>query len=256
VLHKSTWIKVVQKVDTTMATTISFRKRSTLSCFLAMFISIALMIASTHISNAIVQSCGPCPDCIPPCGSPISDYCSPIIIDLSGGGFTLTDAPHGVRFDILGNGQPLQVAWTAPGAMNAFLVFDRNKNGVIDSGKEMFGNVTEQEASPNPNGFAALAEFDKPENGGNGDGVIDAKDAVYPSLRLWLDKNHDGISQPDELFTLPSMEVRSISLSYHESRRRDRYGNLFRYRSMINVLDQNNAKVGPVAYDVFFTGIR
>jgi hypothetical protein len=212
------------------------------------------VLISSYSGNALMQACNPCPDCVPPCDSPISEYCSPIIIDVSGGGFHLTSAQDGVRFDIAGNGRPLQIAWTASGAMNAFLVLDRNGNGLIDNGKEMFGNFTEQPPSANPNGFAALAEFDKLENGGNGDGIIDSKDIIFSSLRLWIDKNHDGVSQPDELFTLPSMGIHSISLSYREIRRRDQYGNLFRYRSRLNLLDQDLAKGGPVAYDVFFTG--
>jgi hypothetical protein len=177
---------------------------------------------------------------------------------VSGGGFHLTSAQNGVQFDITGSGKPLRIAWTAPGALDAFLALDRNGNGVIDSGKELFGNFTAQPASPQPNGFLALAEFDKPENGGNGDGVIDEKDTVFSSLRLWIDSNHDGISQPSELFTLPSLGVFSISLNYKESRRKDRYGNVFRYRSRINVTDQqeDSSKAGPVAYDVFFTEIN
>src|SRR6266404_342831 len=98
---------------------------------------------------------------------------SPIIVDLDGKGISLTSAANGVLFDMQGNGQPIQIAWTVPEAANAFLALDRNGNGRIDNGTELFGNFTTQPESNQKNGFAALAEYDKPENGGNGDGVID-----------------------------------------------------------------------------------
>jgi len=171
---------------------------------------------------------------------------------LSGDGFFLTDADHGVRFDIAGTGNPIQIAWTVPGSKNAFLALDRDGSGVITSGKELFGNFTPQPASQHPNGFLALAEFDKPENGGNGDGIIDSRDAVFSQLRLWVDANHDGISQPGELHTLPEMSVFSISLDYSLSQRTDGFGNVFRYKARVNKGQNGDSDVGRAAFDVFF----
>ena len=179
-----------------------------------------------------------------------SDGCSPILVDLTGDGFVLTDAQHGVMFDIANTGHPLQIAWTA-NSNNAFLVLDRNGNGVINSGAELFGNFTAQLSSPHPNGFLALAVYDDPMNGGNGDGVIDAKDKIFSALRLWVDANHDGISQPGELHTLPDLGIFSISLDYSLSGRTDEYGNVFRYKAHVNKGLHGPSDVGKTAYDVF-----
>jgi hypothetical protein len=182
---------------------------------------------------------------------------SPIIIDVEAEGFHLTSAADGVVFDIRGNGHPVQIAWTNGHYHNAFLVLPA-PDGLVHSGKQLFGNFTAQPQSSHPNGFAALAQYDKPENGGNGDGVIDSKDAVFSRLRLWIDENHDGISQPNELHPLSEFGVFSLALRYTESPRTDQFGNQFQYKAQVDPDSQKDARdltasgaPGRWTYDVF-----
>jgi hypothetical protein len=171
---------------------------------------------------------------------------SPIVIDIAGDGITLTNPSEGVDFDLNGNGTRDRLGWTRPNSDDAWLALDRDGNGTIDRGAELFGDFTAQPASTNKNGFLALAEFD-----GNGDRVIDGRDAVFESLRLWQDRNHNGVSEPEELHTLAELNVKALELDFKESKRVDEFGNEFKYRAKVK--DTRDASVGRWAWDVFLS---
>lgn len=160
----------------------------------------------------------------------------------------MTSLGDGVKFRILPGGSLFQMSWTDANWRNGWLALDRNDDGTIDDFTELFGNLTAQPPSSQPNGFLALAVFDDSENGGNGNGFIDPGDAVYSRLRVWIDANHNGISEPNELHTLQELGIFKIGLAYHENPFVDQYGNPFRYQG--SVWDEGGNERNT-CYDVF-----
>lgn len=173
---------------------------------------------------------------------------SPIVINLSKGGYHLSGADDPVLFDISATGQAFWIGWTAAGSDEAFLCLDRDGDGAITNGAELFGDATPlrtgQRAS---NGFIALAEYDD-----NRDGIIDPNDAVWDSLLLWTDWNHDGISQPFEIAKIRSSSVRAIAVDPHWTGRRDTSGNTFRFESTVWISNGEGQATARPVYDIFF----
>jgi hypothetical protein len=179
---------------------------------------------------------------------------SPIIIDVDCRNTRLT-GPE-VPFDIDGDGNAEIMAWTIPSERggDGFLVFERNGTGAVESGRELFGNNTPLSWDMNgpiaAHGFQALEWFDRSENHGNGDGWIDRDDYIYSQLQLWLDDNHNGISEANELQYLEQHGILRISTGAEFHNRRDRWGNRFAYRGVVVIEDRNRLKACPT-WDVF-----
>ncbi len=136
---------------------------------------------------------------------------SPIILDLTGDGVTTLAASAGAYFDLRNTGFAEQTGWVAP--TDGLLVWDRNGNGVIDDGAELFGNYTQTAGGTTAaNGFAALASYDT-----NHDGVINASDPIWSNLKIWIDADSNGVTDPGELHSLSSLGITGLSLSYHDN---------------------------------------
>jgi len=133
----------------------------------------------------------------------------PLVLDLNGDGIsTIKLNEHKVNFDLDNNGLAELSAWV--NAEDGFLVRDINQDGFISNGSELFSNYTQlADGQFAENGFAALSDLDS-----NQDGVINIDDSAFAELKIWQDKNSDGISQADELFTLSELGINALSVDY------------------------------------------
>ena len=164
--------------------------------------------------------------------------CTPILVDTTGQGYRnqLTSLADGVSFDMNADGVPDRVAWTPPDSHLAWLAIDHNGNGMIDDCRELFGNCTavyaDNKAPYAANGFDALKFAEGPHYGrSKADFVIDANDGIWQRLLLRYDRNHNGLSEPDELQRVSESGLVAIDLDYKRSRFADKHGNEFRLRS-------------------------
>lgn len=196
------------------------------------------------------------PRCIPeapPKPDPPPDENCPIILDLAENGFHLSSPSDPVSFDINADGISDNIAWTRRGEDDAFLCLDRNHNGKIDDGSELFGYATPlRSGAPAEIGYRALAELDDPASGGNGNGKIDAADKMFHDLCVWVDRNHDGVSQDEEIYTLDQIGIVALGYNYKTLRLMDAYGNLFRYVSQAEMRDPAGRVTSWPTFDVVF----
>ncbi|MCP4485862.1 MAG: calcium-binding protein, partial [Gammaproteobacteria bacterium] len=166
----------------------------------------------------------------------------PIILDLDGDGIETVGLEEGVYFDHDANDFRERSGWVTGG--DGLLVLDKNNNGYIDSGRELFGDNTllADGVTQATHGYDALAEYDT-----NLDGKIDASDSVFNDLKVWVDANNDGVSDAGELKTLSESNVASLTLNY-QSDGTIQNDNDLRYTSTYT----DTAGVEHATADVFF----
>lgn len=142
----------------------------------------------------------------------------PLVLDLNGDGVKLTGyTENAVLFDIDNDGALEETGWVS--AEDGLLVRDLNNNGKIDNISEIFseyyggraGRDGESGEKHFRNGFEALRSLDS-----NHDGLFNERDSGFAQVRVWKDKNQNGITDSEELFDLKSLGITEINLAYKE----------------------------------------
>ncbi|WP_417662826.1 calcium-binding protein [Pseudomonas sp.] len=130
----------------------------------------------------------------------------PLSLDLDGDGIETISANSGITFDFNGDGLKTGTGWVKRD--DGFLVLDRNANGIVESGNELFGvDTVKSNGQKATDGFDALRDLDS-----NADGVFDSQDAEFNNVRVWQDLNQDGVSQASELKSLAEHSIVAINL--------------------------------------------
>lgn len=166
----------------------------------------------------------------------------PLTLDLDGNGIeTLASNGHkGALFDHSNDGIRTATGWISKD--DGLLVYDRNGDGVVNNGGELFGdNTFLKNGERAANGYQALADLDE-----NGDGKVDAADSAFAKLRVWRDLNQDGISQEGELLTLDEAKVKALNLANQNADRDLGNGNSLAEEGTYTDSDGNEKQMGDL----------
>jgi hypothetical protein len=186
----------------------------------------------------------------------IEDCQSPLVLDLNGDGIHTTGIESTVAFDIDGNGTRDNVGWTDPTTEEGFLFLDLNRNHLVDGGHELFGvGMVMPDGRKAPDGFEALRVHDGSAFGGNADQEITKRDAIWERLRIWVDRNHDGVSQAGEIGPIQAFGVVAIQLAFVIYDEIESNGNRRQFRSTYTKRTTRNGRSNRNQFaieDVFF----
>ena len=164
----------------------------------------------------------------------------PLVFDLGGDGITTVSLEESnAFFDLDNNGFAEKTSWV--GAKEGLLAYDKNGDGIINGGNELFGDRTLMKDGKTlaSSGFAALAEYDD-----NKDGKIDSNDVIYALLRIWQDSDGDGIASAGELRRLVDLGIVSIGLSYSNTGVTDSANNIQVRTGTFTLTDGSSRAVG------------
>jgi hypothetical protein len=161
---------------------------------------------------------------------------SPLVLDLNGDGVQTLNLDLGTQFDLLNSGAKQSVGWVDK--HDGLLVMDLNQDGMVNNGSELLGTSTQlADGSLARDGWQALAQYD-----GNVDGVIDAKDAAFADLTVWVDANSDGVTEAGELKTLTDVGVQAIQLQ-HDNAQTEQNGNVLQGYSSFTTTDGQSHQI-------------
>jgi len=161
---------------------------------------------------------------------------SPLVLDMNGDGVQTLGIEEGVQFDLLNTGTAQQVGWVDK--HDGLLVIDLNQDGVINTGAELFGSSTAlTQGGLAEDGWLALAQYDL-----DTDGRIDAKDAIFKDLQVWVDTNSNGVSEAGELRSLADAGVQSINLQ-HDNTQITQNGNVLQGFSSFTTTDGQSHQI-------------
>lgn len=155
----------------------------------------------------------------------------PLILDLNGDGIQTVSILDGVRFfDPDRDGVSNVGGWTRADTEEAFVWTDVNRDEAVNFGELLGTAFILPDGTAARNGFQVLAYYDAPELGGNADGFMTREDRFFHKLRLWIDRDHNGISTPDETMALPASNVVSITTAFEHVHTPDGNGNTIMLR--------------------------
>jgi hypothetical protein len=171
-----------------------------------------------------------------------SNGLDPLVVDLDNDGIETKKKEEGAYYDLDNSMFAERTGWV--GKDDGLLVLDKNGDGTITGGNELFGDqTTKKDGTTAKNGFDALADYDD-----NKDGVVDSNDSVFSSLKIWQDANGDGVSQAEELKGLTERGIKSFSLDNNEIGKDDGNGNTFARQGFADREDGSKTLVGEFLF--------